>query len=180
MLLHMPKPPGTKERIQAVARELFAEKGVQRTSLQDIAARLGITKPALYYHFSSREELVRSIVQPFLDEGEALIRRYEAAGRFDKRELLEEYFDIQYKYRDDLVFVLTELAAWADPVHTIIGWRERLMTLLVGPHPSLARAARAAMVLGGLQDCTVQLADAPHAKLRRAAVDAACTTLGLR
>jgi AcrR family transcriptional regulator len=42
-----------------VARELFAQRGVQRTSLQDIADRLGITKPALYYHFSSREELGR-------------------------------------------------------------------------------------------------------------------------
>jgi AcrR family transcriptional regulator len=45
--------------------------GVQRTSLREIADRLGITKPALYYHFSSREELVRSIVQPILDEEEA-------------------------------------------------------------------------------------------------------------
>jgi AcrR family transcriptional regulator len=175
----VPRTSDTKQRIQDAARELFAEKGVQRTSLQDIATRLGITKPALYYHFSSREELVRSIVQPFLDEGEAFIRRYEAAGRFDRRELLEEYFDIQYKYRDVLVFVLSELAAWADLVHTIIGWRERLSTLLVGSRPSLARAARAAMVLGGLQDCTVQLSDAPPAKLRRAAVDAACTTLGI-
>lgn len=180
MLLHMPKPPGTKERIQAVARELFAEKGVQRTSLQDIAARLGITKPALYYHFSNREELVRSILQPFIDEGEAFIQRYEAASGFDKRQLLEEYFDLQYEYRDDLAFVLTEVTAWKDLVHVVIGWRKRLTTLLVGSHPSLPRAARAAMVLGGLQDCTVQLADAPPAKLRRAAVDAACTTLGLR
>lgn len=176
----MPRTSDTKQRIQDAARELFAEKGAQRTSLQDIATRLGITKPALYYHFSSREELVRSIVQPFLDEGEALIRRYEAAGRFDKRELLEEYFDLQYKYRDVLAFVLSELAAWADLVETIIGWRERLSTLLVGSRPSLARAARAALVLGGLQDCTVQLSDAPQAKLRRAAVDAACTTLGIR
>ena len=53
----MARPPSeTRQRIQDVARELFAEKGVQRTSLQDIADRLGITKPALYYHFGSREE----------------------------------------------------------------------------------------------------------------------------
>ena len=54
----------TRQRIQDVAKELFTVKGVQRTSLQDIAARLGITKPALYYHFGSREELVRSILAP--------------------------------------------------------------------------------------------------------------------
>ena len=61
----MARPPSeTRQRIQNVARELFTQKGVQRTSLQDIADRLGMTKPALYYHFDSREELVRSILQP--------------------------------------------------------------------------------------------------------------------
>ena len=44
----------TRERIQQVARELFVAQGVQATSLQDIANELGITKPALYYHFASR------------------------------------------------------------------------------------------------------------------------------
>jgi AcrR family transcriptional regulator len=68
------KPPSdTRQRIQDVARELFAARGVQRTSLQDIADRLGLTKPALYYHFASREELVRSIVAPLLEEGEQFI-----------------------------------------------------------------------------------------------------------
>lgn len=40
--------PGTRERIQTVARDLFAERGLRNTSLQDIASRLEITKPALY------------------------------------------------------------------------------------------------------------------------------------
>ncbi|EUA50958.1 bacterial regulatory s, tetR family protein [Mycobacterium xenopi 3993] len=67
----------TRERIQDVARELFLQQGVQRTSLQDIADKLGITKPALYYHFASREELIRSIVQPLIDEGEQFIAERE-------------------------------------------------------------------------------------------------------
>ena len=50
----MPHPSDTKQRILDTARELFARKGVQRTSLQEIAGQLGITKPALYYHFTSR------------------------------------------------------------------------------------------------------------------------------
>ena len=84
----MTKPGGTRERIQRVARELFAEKGVQRTSLQDIASRLGITKPALYYHFSSREDLVRSILQPLMDEGERFVAEHESHGSATPRELL--------------------------------------------------------------------------------------------
>ena len=57
------RPSDTKARIQAVARELFAQQGVQPTSLREIADRLGITKAALYYHFDSREALVRSIIE---------------------------------------------------------------------------------------------------------------------
>ena len=82
----MTRPPSeTRQRIQDVARELFTQKGVQRTSLQDIANRLGITKPALYYHFSSREELVRSILQPLIDEGESFVAEHETAAGFGAR-----------------------------------------------------------------------------------------------
>ena len=62
---------------------------MQRTSLQDIADKLGITKPALYYHFTSREDLVRSIVQPLIDEGERFIADHERARDATPRELLE-------------------------------------------------------------------------------------------
>ena len=94
---------GTRLRIQEVARELFSEKGVQRTSLQDIAGRLGITKPALYYHFSSREELVRSILQPLIEEGERFVAEQEArSDPANPRELLEGFFDFHFRHRADL------------------------------------------------------------------------------
>lgn len=176
----MARPSDTKQRIQQVARELFAQKGVRQTSLQEIAERLGITKPALYYHFSSREELVRSIVQPLIDEAEAQIRALEARDEVDPRALLEEQFDFYYAHREELVFVLTELTTLADLglIEIVMAWRERLTSVLYGPEPTLAQSTRAVVALGGLQDCTVQFPDAPPAKLRRAAVDAAYAALG--
>ena len=42
---------GTRQRIQAVALELFTEQGYEKTSLREIAERLNVTKAALYYHF---------------------------------------------------------------------------------------------------------------------------------
>ena len=78
----MTKPRSdTRQRIQEVARDLFAQQGVQRTSLQDIADKLGITKPALYYHFASREDLVRSIVVPLIEEGERFVADQENRRR---------------------------------------------------------------------------------------------------
>lgn len=177
----MAKPSGTKRRIQEAARELFAEKGVQATSLQEIADRLGITKPALYYHFSSREELVRSIVQPLIDDGEAFLHEQEALSEVDARTLLEGYFDFHYARRQEIVFLLAELNTLVKLglIDLVVAWRDRLAALLFDGEPTLAQATRAVVALGGLQDCTVQFTDADPGELRTAAVDAACAALGI-
>jgi AcrR family transcriptional regulator len=171
----------TRERIQQVARELFLQRGVQRTSLQDIADQLGITKPALYYHFPSREDLVRSIVVPLIDEGEQFVADHERRGDTDVRELLEGYFDFHYRHRRDLVLLLTELSTLIDLqlIDTVLAWRGRLAELVFGEKPTLAQSTRAVVAFGGLQDCCVQFPDAPHAQLREKSVAAALDALGM-
>jgi AcrR family transcriptional regulator len=177
-------PSETRHRIQEVARELFTLKGVQRTSLQDIADRLGITKPALYYHFRSREDLVRSILQPLIDEGESFVsaqERRRGRSRGTPQELLEGFFDFHYKHRADLVLVVSELTTLADLglIDAMLGWRERLSRLVFGPRPTLEQSTRAVIAFGGLQDCCLQFPDAPHDDLRRATVDGAMAALAL-
>ncbi|HUR00933.1 MAG TPA: helix-turn-helix domain-containing protein [Nonomuraea sp.] len=56
----------TRERIQRVAMELFAERGYDKTTLQEVAERLEITRPALYYHFRTKEEILASIADGFI------------------------------------------------------------------------------------------------------------------
>ena len=57
-----PRRGDTRERIQRTALELFTKQGYERTSLREIAERVGVTKAALYYHFSSKEEILGSLV----------------------------------------------------------------------------------------------------------------------
>ncbi|WP_086825983.1 TetR/AcrR family transcriptional regulator [Allokutzneria sp. NRRL B-24872] len=175
----MARASDTRQRIQAVARDLFRRNGVQKTSLQAIAAELGITKPALYYHFASREELVRSIVQPLIEDGEAFLRRQEEHAVVDQRALLEGYFDFHYEHRDLIVLVLSEMPTLAElgMIEIVLTWRHRLAELLFPPTPDLAQSTRAVMALGGLQDCTIQFPDVPREQLREAAVSAAVATL---
>jgi AcrR family transcriptional regulator len=52
---------GTRARIHDVALEAFAEHGYERTTMQQIADRLGITRPALYFHYRSKEDILASI-----------------------------------------------------------------------------------------------------------------------
>ncbi len=178
----MTKPRSdTRQRIQEVARDLFARQGVQRTSLQDIADKLGITKPALYYHFDSREDLVRSIVVPLIDEGEQFVADQENLGHTDARELLEGYFDFHYRHRQDLVLVLAELTMLADLglIDKVLAWRDRLGKLVFGARPTLAQSTRAVVAFGGLQDCCLQFPDTPYKQLREKSVEAALAALGM-
>jgi AcrR family transcriptional regulator len=50
-------------RLLSVARDIFAERGYQATTMDDVAAAAGFTKPILYQHFASKESLYNEIVQ---------------------------------------------------------------------------------------------------------------------
>jgi AcrR family transcriptional regulator len=73
VVTHGSRRGDTRARIQRVALELFAEQGYERTSLREIAERLGVTKAALYYHFKSKEDIVRSFTEDYFSRLDALI-----------------------------------------------------------------------------------------------------------
>src|ERR1700687_3506903 len=53
------RDPATKrEAVLKTAAELFLEKSYGRTSLNDVAERLNITKPALYHYFDNKEDIL--------------------------------------------------------------------------------------------------------------------------
>jgi AcrR family transcriptional regulator len=51
----------TKSRIHDVALAVFSERGWDGATLREIAERLEITRPALYYHYRSKEDILASI-----------------------------------------------------------------------------------------------------------------------
>ncbi len=51
-----------RDQLLLVARAIFAEKGFQATTMDDIAKEAGFTKPILYQYFESKTELYREIV----------------------------------------------------------------------------------------------------------------------
>jgi AcrR family transcriptional regulator len=85
----------TRQRIQEVALELFAERGYEKTSLREIAEQLGVTKAALYYHFKTKEDLITSLFEDqVLGPADALIawaRTQEPTALETKLEILNRY-----------------------------------------------------------------------------------------
>jgi AcrR family transcriptional regulator len=61
------QPKGTRERILDIALELFIDKGFDKTSLREIAEKLGFSKAALYYHFASKDDILLALHYRFHD-----------------------------------------------------------------------------------------------------------------
>jgi AcrR family transcriptional regulator len=51
-----------REQLVQVGRSLFAEKGFDGTSIEEIAARAGVSKPVVYEHFGGKEGLYAVVV----------------------------------------------------------------------------------------------------------------------
>ncbi len=84
-----------REHILQAATRLFSDKGYAATSMREVAAAVGCTKPALYYHFDSKEALFLAAVRTHSCHYTQLIRRIFAlpGSLHDKlRGAMEAYF----------------------------------------------------------------------------------------
>lgn len=77
-----------RERILREATRLFAARGFDGASLQDISAAVGIRKPSLLYHFSSKDVLRQSVLASLLERWNDVLPRLLVAttspvGQFD-------------------------------------------------------------------------------------------------
>jgi AcrR family transcriptional regulator len=88
---------GRREQILAVAAELFARHGFHGVSIADLGAAVGVSGPALYRHFPSKEallaEMLIGISEHLLAGGKAL-----ATSVADPHRLLAELVDFQVDF----------------------------------------------------------------------------------
>ena len=166
----------TRSRVQKVALELFAEQGYEKTSLREIAERLGVTKAALYYHFKSKEDIVHSFTDDYFAELDALLDWAKAQPHGDetRRELLDRYVSVVLASNEVFRFLEQNRAS----VQSMEAGKERfarvrvrlnaLVDVLVGPEAPLrdrVRAAAALISVGAAGHVYLQQVDDPD-KLR--------------
>jgi len=108
------QPKDTANRILIQAMRIFLEKGYHGTSIDDITKAAGLTKGALYWHFGSKEDLLKRIVEEFerrfLD---GLIQAVKDAQGdiLDKMEKFFRYNAAFSYYNRELCVSFTTLAA---------------------------------------------------------------------
>jgi AcrR family transcriptional regulator len=158
----------TRARIQRVALELFAEQGYEATSLREIAERLDVTKAALYYHFKSKEDIVRSLVEDYfaqLDELEAWAATQPRTPQ-TRAAVLRRYVRIVadghgvFRMLHQNQAAVNSLSSAKKRTGDV--FRERmagLVAALTGPDADVPERLRAAMILGGVSIGWMSFAD---------------------
>lgn len=114
-MTHNTHPEETEQRILDSARRLFAEKGYEKTSIQDILNDLGLSKGGLYHHFKSKEAILDqlnadewAVTARLLDE---LIKRDDMSALEKLRALIASAVDVP----NHLDLVRSQLALLKDP-----------------------------------------------------------------
>jgi AcrR family transcriptional regulator len=123
----------TRSRIKAVALDLFTEQGYEKTSLREIAERLGVTKAALYYHFKSKEEIVASFLDDRITHLEEIIAwaREQPPGADTRRAVIQRYADALHRERNPQVmqfFEQNQPSVKAMPAGKVL--RQRMLELV--------------------------------------------------
>jgi AcrR family transcriptional regulator len=180
---------GTRERIQAIALELFAEQGYDKTSLREIAEGLGVTKAALYYHFNSKEDIVRSFTEDYRAELDEVISwgASQPPGPATRAAILARYADIVDRRLPVIRFMEQNQAA----LHSLMSddasrkklFRAQFMSLcdlLAPPGSALADRVRAAMavVSVGMSSLLFAREASSPAELHAAVLGVACELAG--
>ena len=101
-------PISSADRILLSALELFSSKGYDATSVREICAAAGITKPTLYHFYKSKEGVYRALVDGALDDfRRAITRAVQSPGSAALRlqRVARGYFERARARRDLLRFI---------------------------------------------------------------------------
>lgn len=173
----------TRAEIRVAALDLFAERGIDATSLREIAERIGVTKAALYYHYASKDDLLADLVDPMFVElrelGDELEgRRVDAADETAVRAVLERFWGLCRSHRQVMRVLLhnARVVRGTGIAPRMLHWRERVDAALVGSDAAADRV-RAVVALGGVQDAVAVFGDDELDAVRAPAIDAAVRAL---
>lgn len=179
----MPRGDAPRSRLVACALALFSRHGVAGTSLRMIADELGVTKAAVYYHFRTKEDIVREVLAPAFDNFARLLEEAAERRPEDRPGALVAGLARQaVAHRDLYAIVLQDVTAAQlrreSPEH--LATFRRLRDTLAGPEPTPDALVRAAIFLSGLMGPAVDpdVADLGDAELEAAIMTAGDKLLG--
>ncbi len=92
--------PARREQILDIAAQVFARHGFHGTSMNDVADAVGVTKPVLYQHFDSKQDLYLALLAEIGHRLLTAISKATASGR-DGKEMTELGFRAYFRWVAD-------------------------------------------------------------------------------
>ena len=173
----------TRSRLRELALQMFAEQGYEKTSLREIAERLGVTKAALYYYFKSKEDIVRSLVEDCMAEIDELIAwgKDQPRSSGTRAEIVRRYLDIVtngtavFRLLHQNQAAVSSLAAGKERGALFRERLDALVDLLSAPEAPVHDQVRAASCLMSISFCCMHYQDraASAGELKQAVLDVA-------
>jgi AcrR family transcriptional regulator len=173
----------TRSRLRELALQLFAEQGYEKTSLREIAERLGVTKAALYYYFKSKEDIVASLVEDYMAELDELIAwgKDQPRTAATRAEIVRRYLHIVangaavFRMLHQNQAAVSSLASAKERGELFRERLDALTELLTEPGAALHDQVRAASSLISVSFCWMHYQDlaASPAELEKAVLDVA-------
>jgi AcrR family transcriptional regulator len=125
-----------EQQILAAAEEVFAERGFQATSMDEVSQRVGVSKPMLYEYFASKEGLLLACVARIRADlhsatVEAVARAEKEGPRAVLEAGLEAYFDFADRHGRAWAVLLNESVIVAGPAEEAIEAIRGQQTLLI-------------------------------------------------
>ena len=162
-----------RQAILAAAVELFVDGGYGATSLDDIAGKVGLTRQAALYHFRTKEDLLRSVVDPYLQDLTAVLDAvtvHDPPTPAEQRATLSALVDVLVAHRGvvSLLSRFTTATTIAGIGPQLAHLTTRIQTLLAGSElatdPDLRTRAHAttAALIGVMAARTEIPLDQPH------------------
>lgn len=102
----------TKRKIFETSMKLFADKGYDATSIEEITANVGVAKGTLYYHFSSKEEIFNFLVEEGMKllKNSISIKTAKMNNDLDRlRAIVLIQIKILFKYENFITIILSQI-----------------------------------------------------------------------
>jgi AcrR family transcriptional regulator len=175
----------TTTNLKKIARRMFSKRGYGNTSMEEIVQEAGVTRGALYHHFSGKKELFLRVFEDALDD----VAKYVAKPPAEARTTWEKLLAANYAYLIACVDPKLQQIILID-APAILGWdvwrrvdEERSMHILKGlltklmdegVIESMPVDALAHVISGAVNESVLWVAQSPNSQK---ALDEAWATL---
>ncbi|MBQ9034354.1 MAG: TetR/AcrR family transcriptional regulator [Alphaproteobacteria bacterium] len=112
----------TREDILASAMDIFCEKGYSKTTFDEIAKRINLTKGAVYWNFRNKPDIVAALINDFAAKHMIMIKKFlDNLHDVEFQDIIDMELLINQKIREDekfakFLFFVTCQMEWSESI----------------------------------------------------------------